>query len=239
MTHWRDIEMQKVEEKKKGVKYFDLDTEEAILAFQEEPDIKKKKEIFVENVQPAFTKLIENVIFVYKFHSLGNVDILKNDCLSYLFEKLYRYKQDKGKAFSYFNVVAKNWFIQQVKSHKKKAKSDVQLDKALISRLEKNHDNILVGSHEDALLNDEFLELLKDEVKRWRDKFDKYQEKKVLEAVILLLQNPDSISIYNKKGIYLYIREITGLTTKQVATNLAKLKRKYGLFKKRYFAGEM
>jgi hypothetical protein len=157
-----------------------------------------------------------------------------------LFENLHKFDGTKGhKAFSYFNVIAKNWFIQNVKTFKKKNKSDVQFDRTLLAKLEKTDNDAIVTSFEEDLLRTEFLMLLKEEVKKWRDKFDKHQEKKVLEAVILLLQNPDLISIYNKKGIYLYIREITGLNTKQVVTNLSKMKKKYKIFKKKYLAGEI
>jgi hypothetical protein len=157
-----------------------------------------------------------------------------------LFENLHKFDGTKGhKAFSYFNVIAKNCFIQNVKTFKKKNKSDVQFDRTLLAKLEKTDNDAIVTSFEEDLLRTEFLMLLKEEVKKWRDKFDKHQEKKVLEAVILLLQNPDLISIYNKKGIYLYIREITGLNTKQVVTNLSKMKKKYKIFKKKYLAGEI
>ena len=230
----------KTKKKQKSNNYFDKSAQDAILKFQHEPDLKKKKQIFVNEIQPAFSKLIENIIFVYKFHTLGNVNILKNDCLSFLFENIYKFDGDKGhKAFSYFNVIAKHWFIQQVKTYKKKNRSDIQFDKTLLSKLEKSENVAVVTSYENDLIRTEFLLLLKDEIKKWRDRFDKQQERVVLEAVILLLENPDLVSIYNKKGIYLYIREITGLNTKQVVTNLSKLRKKYNIFKKKYLAGEV
>jgi len=207
--------------------------------FQKEPDIENKKRIFVEEIQHSFAKLIENIIFVYKFHSLGDIDILKNDCLSFLFETLYKFDATKGhKAFSYFNVIAKNWFIQRVKIHKKKSKSDVYFDKVLLNKLESTDDKF-VHNDEEMFINVEYLILLKEEIKKWRTKFDKKQEKMVLEAIILLLNNPDLINIFNKKGIYLYIREITGLNTKQVVTNLSKIRKKYETFKRKYHAGEI
>ena len=236
---------EKNEQKKKdksqkiSVNYFDHNTEASIVKFQKEPDIENKKRIFVEEIQHSFAKLIENIIFVYKFHSLGDIDILKNDCLSFLFETLYKFDATKGhKAFSYFNVIAKNWFIQRVKIHKKKSKSDVYFDKVLLNKLESTDDKF-VHNDEEMFINVEYLILLKEEIKKWRTKFDKKQEKMVLEAIILLLNNPDLISIYNKKGIYLYIREITGLNTKQVVTNLSKIRKKYETFKRRYYAGEV
>lgn len=235
--------MQEIEElipKKKANTYFTQETEDAIVEFQREESLEKKKQIFVDKIQPSFLKLVENIIFVYNFHTLGNIDILKSDCLSFLFEVLYKYDPSRGhKAFSYFNVIAKNWFIQKVKSHKKKSKLNVQLDKNVITSLEKDNSESVVCFYEDSLIQKEFLELLKSEIKKWRYKFDKYQERKVLEAIIVLIQNPDFIPIYNKKCIYLLLREQTGLNTKQIVTNLTKLKKKYVLFKKRYYNGEI
>lgn len=232
--------VEEVEKKPKSNNYFDQNTEDAIVRFQKEPNIETKKKIFVSDVRPSFLKLIENIIFVYKFHTLGEIDVLKNDCMSFLFETLYKFDATKGhKAFSYFNVIAKNWFIQKVKVHKKKNKSDVYFDKVLVNKLEKSENDALVHDYEESLINVEFLELLKEEIKKWRGKFDKKQEKLVLEAIILLINNPDLISIYNKKGIYLYIREITGLNTKQIVTNLSKIRKKYDIFKTKYDEGEI
>lgn len=233
-------ERKKRRKKKKSNNYFTHDTELAILEFQEEPSSEARQKIFVAKIRPAFKKLIENIIFVYKFHTIGNVDVLKNDCMSFLFESLYKFDGTKGhKAFSYFNVIARNWFIQKIKAHRKKSNSDVQFDNTLLAELEKNKHQAVVVSYEDALIDGEYLSLLKDEIKQWRGKFDKPQEKIVLEAVITLIDNPDLISLYNKKGIYMYLREITGMNTKQVVTNLSKMRKKYHIFKKRYLAGEV
>jgi len=60
--------------KKPKKKYFDQNTEDSIVKFQQEPDIEKKKIIFVKEIRYAFSKLIENVIYVYKFYTLGDVD---------------------------------------------------------------------------------------------------------------------------------------------------------------------
>jgi hypothetical protein len=219
--------------------YFDDLTQASITKFQNESDIEKRKEIFVTEIRPAFEKLIENIIFVYKFHSLGSLDLLKADAISFLFENLYKFDGSRGsKAFSYFNVIAKNYFIQKVKVYKKKNKSDVPFDQTMLNNLEQERSD-LVYSYEEESIKKEFLILLKEEIKTWRNKFDKVQEKKVLEAVIILLENPDVISIQNKKGIYLYLREITGLCTKQIVTNLGKLRRKYKRFCCSYWDGKI
>jgi hypothetical protein len=59
----------------------------------------------------------------------------------------------------------------------------------------------------------------------------KPNERRVVEAIKILMQDPDGIEIFNKKAIYLYIREITGLNTKQIVTNLQKVRMRYLEFK--------
>lgn len=226
--------------KKKSANYFGTPTQNAIVDYQNEPGIEEKKKIYVERIQPAFSKLVENIIFVYKFNAMGDVAILKSDCISFLFENLYKFDVTKGcKAFSYYNVIAKNWFIQRVKTYKKRNISDVTLDKNSIMALEKNHSESIFVPHEEEAMRIEYIILLKEEIRTWRSKFNKEQEQRVLEAIILLLDRPDVISIFNKKFIYLYLREITKLNTKQVVTNLAKFRKKYNIFRKKYLAGEV
>ena len=65
----------------------------------------------------------------------------------------------------------------------------------------------------------------------------KDNEKKVVEAVKVLLHNAEQIEIFNKKAVYLYLRELTGLNTKQVVNNLNKLRSKYKIFKIKWDRG--
>ena len=56
-------------------------------------------------------------------------------------------------------------------------------------------------------------------------------ERKVYEAIRVILNSVDEIEIFNKKAVYLYLREITGMNTKQIVTQLNKFRKKYRLFK--------
>jgi hypothetical protein len=53
------------------------------------------------------------------------------------------------------------------------------------------------------------------------------------------MKNIDQIEIFNKKAIYLYLREITGLNTKQIVSSLNKMRERYGTFKKKWDSGEI
>ena len=77
------------------------------------------------------------------------------------------------------------------------------------------------------------------EMQSWDTDGIKENEKKVLDAVQMLFENVDDIEIFNKKAIYLYLRELTGLNTKQVVNNLKKMRIKYGAFKTKWHKGKI
>ena len=85
----------------------------------------------------------------------------------------------------------------------------------------------------------EFWSSLNTEIDTWDTFMLKENEKKVLMAVRILLDSADTIEIFNKKAIYLYLREITGLNTKQVVNNLNKLRKRYKVFKGKWQSGEI
>ena len=150
-----------------------------------------------------------------------------------MFENINKFDSERGsKAFSYFSVMSRNYFSQKLKTFKKKMQTDIHISKELISTLES--DSNFVFNPRTKKEEEEFLKLLKEEIKTWRSKFTKDQEKIVLDAIILLIYNPDLIDILNKKGIYLYMREITNLSTKQIVNSLVKFKKKYNSFKRKY-----
>ena len=93
--------------------------------------------------------------------------------------------------------------------------------------------------YEEEREEEEFWNLLWKEIEGWEKLKLKANEEKVLQAVKILLEDRDNPNlIFNKKAIYLYIREITGLNTKQVVNNLNKLRSKYRAFRHRWDEGQ-
>lgn len=217
--------------------YFDKNTDKGIVAFQDELDPQKRKEIFVLKIRPAFLKLIENTVFVYNFKSIENIEILQGDCESYLFECLFKFKSDKGCSFSYFNQICKNWFLQEVKLRKKRIQQDIPISRELLEQSEDGK-KFIICPFEDELIGAEFSILLKQEMNSWVFKIKNKQERKVLSAVIELFNKIDDISLLNKKSIYVFLRSMTGFNTKQVALNLIKLRKRYASFKKKFHDGK-
>ena len=67
----------------------------------------------------------------------------------------------------------------------------------------------------------------------------KENDTKVYQAIMILFDSKDDIDIFNKKAIYLYLREITGLNTKQIVNSLKKFRKKYVSFKQGWENGEL
>ena len=184
--------------------------------------------------------MVNKIVFTYKFNNLPNIEDLKEECKIWITTILEKFDPSKGsKAFSYFSVITKNWFIHKVKKVSRQNKKELFLDDAE-NQKELDYDNLVVQNQTYNLReNQEFWTHLWDEIEDWKKLDLKANERKVLEAIIILLKDPDSIEIFNKKAIYLYVREITDLNTKQVVNNLNKIRQKYKEFKKTWDDGEI
>ena len=218
--------------------YFTKVHEEAIIEYSNTADRDRRGVLYKDLIQPALDEMVNKIIFTYRFTSLPNIDSLRDDCKIWLTTILNKYDPNKGsKAFSYFSVVTKNWFIHKVKRNARRNQKEIYfedmlnpLEERLISQ-EKQYDRL----REEKEFWDNFYE----EVKTWSDDMIKENERKVLEAVKILFESSEDIEIFNKKAIYLYLRELTGLNTKQVVNNLNKLRKKYKAFKERWEKGEI
>jgi len=219
--------------------YFTEENDEYIKRYIEATTDEEKHALFNEGIRPAFEKLVENLIYVYKFYTLDDVETLKQDCFANLYEMLPKFKPERGtKGFSYFNVIARNWFIQKTRERAKKNNIErnihVQIDREDI----KNNPEMTFSCHEKDVVEREFWVSFFNELDFWRTKLTKPSERAVLEAVIVIMKNSDSVAIYNKKAVYMFLREMTGLNEKQVAMSLKKMRELYVKWKFKYYDEE-
>ena len=109
--------------------YFTKVHEDAIIEYCKSSCYKSRSKLYEDLIQPAFSEMVNKIIFTYKFNILPNIDQLRDDCKIWLTTILNKYDPDKGsKAFSYFSVVTKNWFIHKVKQNSKKIKKEVSFE---------------------------------------------------------------------------------------------------------------
>jgi hypothetical protein len=210
--------------------YFHSGTHDAIVKFQKEEDMQVREKIYSEEILPAFTKLVENLIFIHGANAHVSIDEFKSDCISFLYEKLKKFDGTRGtKAFSYFNVVAKNWIIMRMRQKIKHTKKHINIDdKTIVSEIEildvVEPTFEIYGTTGKKAVQAEQLDQMFFEV---NDRLEQEHEKLCMEAITKLFQNIDDIDFFNKRAIFVYIREMTNLNTKQISTAMSSIKRHY------------
>ena len=206
--------------------YFGPDVDFEIVKYNESEDFLERSRIYQKGIQPAFEKLVENIIHTFKFYYTGDQTMQQqqHEVVSFLVEKLPKFKQANGKAFSYFSIVAKNFCILKNKSNYKKLLS---------------HDRLDVGS--DLVMGTTYIEVEDREqqlnmfvnkyVEYWDEKIDevfsKQNDKVLAYAILHLFKTRDTIELFNKKALYIYIREMSDANTQQITRMVKFLKDKY------------
>ncbi len=237
-TQTQTTKSQKKTKKKTKKYYFTKEHEEAVVKYCKTTCIRTRTDLYVKYLEPAFDEMVDKIVFTYKFTTLPNIDYLRDECKVWLMTILDKYDPDKGyKAFSYFSVITKNWFIHKVKKQQKRNKREVDFD-----AVPKNYEEEYLSTSQSWLsdkLEQEFWESFYEQLKTWDVSKMRANDQKVHKAIIVLFESKDEIEIFNKKAIYLYLREITGLNTKQVVSSLNKFRVLYRGFKKEWENGEV
>tara|TARA_Y100000034_G_scaffold6291_2_gene6934 strand:+ start:16185 stop:16892 length:708 start_codon:yes stop_codon:yes gene_type:complete len=232
------IKVQKKKKRRTSNQYFTKVHEQAIVDYVATDDLAVREELYREYIGPVFDELVDKIVYTYKFTTLPNIDSLRDECKVWLTTILEKFDQSKGsKAFSYFSVVTKNWFIHKVKKNSVQVRREIYYDD-LNKDLESKYvmtDESYIKSRE----TNEFWRFLYEEINSWNSSNMKVNEEKVYKAVMVLFESTNDIEIFNKKAIYLYIRELTGLNTKQVVNNLNKMRTKYKIWKIKWNKGEV
>lgn len=198
---------------KKPIVYFTEDTQKAILEYRKETSQAKRNQIFNEKIYYAFYKLAENIIHTFKFYytEVDNIDELKHEVIAFLLEKLHLYDDSKGKAYSYFGTIAKRYLIVYNNNNYKRLKSraevsDVDEDKTITGKLIRSQQGeVVYETFMDRYVNHVDTNLLTI--------FPKNQEARVGDAILELFKRRENLEIFNKKALFIYIKEITDAPT--------------------------
>jgi len=231
----------KIVRRKPGTKpstnYFTETTDAAIVAYQEEADVERKKKMFTTTILPAFESLAENLINVYGFTVMHeSKQDLKNECIEFLYGSVMKYDQEKGyKAFSYFNVVAKNWLTIKSKQNSKRTQNYISIDnrdEISIEDLERIENYQVLPSHDEVISPIEVhLQLIKL-VDAIEGRVKTENEVACVKAIKTLVDNIENVDLLSKRAVLLYIREMTNLSSKQLSIVLSSLKKHYKELKK-------
>ena len=212
--------------------YFGKHVHESVVDFQETESQEERHEIYEVHIRNAFEKLSENLIYIYGFSRDAELfKILKSDCVSFLYETLEKFDASKGsKAFSYFNVCAKNHLLAKAKKTQKSKIRNISLSNiTTMSRLEKSmvESHSVVPSPDDMVIRTEDKEILKEMLQKISSKVSNENENVCIAAIITLFNNIEELEFLNKRAVFVYLREISGLNPKQLSVALSSIRKQY------------
>ncbi len=222
----------KFEDKRKATKqkkrrgYFHEENEKAIVAYNNEESFHLRNKVYTQHIHKPFMKLAENIIHTFKFYCFDDpyVDV-QAEVVAYLIEKIDKYDHTKGsKAYSYFSIVAKNYLIYNNNVNYKKMKQRTTLDAVDLKR------NIT-----NEIVRDEYKEAKKDftnqMVEYWDNNlnviFSRKKDIRVAAAIAELFRRREQIEIYNKKALYILIREMADVKTQYITKVVNTMRKIY------------
>ena len=220
-----------VKKKKKGVQYFTQETENAIVRYNNTLDSEERSRIYRSEIHYAFFKLTENIIHTFKFYytEVENIEDLQHEVITFLLSKIHLFNPAKGaKAYSYFGTIAKRYLILSNQKNYKK-----RVDTAPIEILEEDENH---SYHIDGDNHDERLSMFIDDftvycTKNIYDLFPKESDAQIADAILELFRKRENLDIFNKKALYIYIREQVDVKTPKITKIANQL---YDVFKQGY-----
>lgn len=202
--------------------YFGKDTELDIIRYNSLTDEGERSQLYEQSIHPALNKLVENVIHKYKFYYYESTyEDLKHDTVLYLHERLSKYSQTKGKAFSYFTIVARNYLIVRTTEN---YESQVNRDPLLIIDERRNIATEVMIKERQDLLSDFMKEWSTWGIDHVERLFARERDQRIADAVFVLFRNCENIDNYNKKALYILIREQADVRTQYITRVINRLR---------------
>ena len=214
--------------------YFTQKTEDAIIRYNKEERAYMKQRIYNDHIRRAFDKLCENIIHTFKFYyfDVPSEDV-KHEVVSFLYMNMHKFTEGKGKAFSYFSIVAKNYLILHNNNNYKKLKQHEGEEVTDYKR-----DPLSEAAREDLLdAKKEYIDMF---VEYWTNNlttvFKRKQDMDVANSVIYLMEQRENIENFNKKALYILIREMTNSNTQHITRVINVMKKHHVNLQKNYLA---
>jgi len=212
--------------KKKSNNYFTKITDLAISAYNQiEDDSVKREKIYRRFIYPAFMKLTENLINKVKPTYIdSSFQDLQTDLVTFLTERLRKFNPEAGKAYSYYTRTSFNYLIAE----NQKAYSKLKNDREELDVDEQR--NVLIEIHNDEMQEtlhyfmDAYVEYCYENLNYI---FTNPTDIHVADSVLHIFESRENIEDFNKKALYILIRERTGLETTNITRVIKTLKQIY------------
>lgn len=211
--------------KKTSKTYFTKITDLAIAGYNKSPDGAVREKIYRRFIYPAFMKLTENIINKVKPDYIdSSFQDLQTDLVTYLTARLDKFNPAAGKAYSYYTRTSFNYLIAENQKGYSKLKSD-----ALELDVDEQRNVITEISNADMLetlreFMDAYIAYCYDNLNYI---FSNPTDIHVADSVLHIFEIRENIEEFNKKALYIFIRERTGLDTTNITRVVKVLKQIY------------
>jgi len=211
--------------------YFTDETEDAIVRYNASTDFDERSKIYGEEIHYAYFKLTQNIIHTFKFYytEVDQIEHLQHEIITYLLSKIHLFDPSRGaKAYSYFGTIVKRWLIlYNTKNYKKR------IQKVDVVELDRN-DDFRYNPGEEIVKSDldKYMDLYVEHVStNIFDLFPKGNDAQIADAILELFRKRENIEIFNKKALYIYIREMVDVKTPKITRIAQQL---HTIFKSEY-----
>jgi hypothetical protein len=221
--------------KKKSNNYFTQETEDYIVLYNTLDNIKDEKQrsiIYEKYIHYAFFKLTQNIIHTFKFYhtEVENLEHLQHEIITFLLSKIHMFDPSRGaKAYSYFGTIVKRWLIlYNNKNYSKK------INKTGVEELSKEGTQHYYNIGDDEVKSDldKYIDIFVDYVSNNIFKFfPKKTDAQTADAILELFRKREDLEVFNKKALYIFIREQVDVKTPKITKIADKL---YEIFKSNY-----
>ena len=204
--------------------YFTQKTEDAIIRYNNEERAPMRNKIYKDHIAAAFDKLCENIIHTFKFYYFDvSSEEVKHEVVSFLVMNMHKFTEGKGKAFSYFSIVAKNYLILHNNNNYKKMKTH---DKEDVLDWDRSIQTEIQQKDTSQAYNEFVIQMLEYWDNNMNVIFRRQKDIRVADAVLHIFRIKGNIENFNKKALYILIREMTHSNTQHI-TRVINVMKKY------------
>ena len=208
--------------KAKSKRYVTQLTEMASNADNRCDDQRLKNKIYNRFIHYPFDKLAENVIHTYKTYYFDvPYEDVKMNVVAFLNEKIHKFNGDNGRAFSYFTVIARNYLFNENNQNYARMKAQTDVDSIDNERDVVNETYIAQNLEFQSDFMDFFGDYMDFHIRRL---FPKERDQKIADSLNELFKHRDNLYSYNKKALYILIRERTGVSTQYITKIVGRYK---------------
>lgn len=218
----------KTRKKKSSNNYFTQDTEDAIVEYNNCDDSEVRSRLYERRIHYPFFKLTENIIHTYKFYhtEVDELEHLQHEVITFLLSKIHKFDPTKGaKAYSYFGTIAKRYLIlSNQKVYKKK------VEKTQVEEVDKYDKFSYTIENSPTGGDPQYSEKLSHYIDEFVDYhthylyeiFPNFEDAQIADAILEIFRQRENINIFNKKALYIYIREMVDVPTPKI-TKVARI----------------